>query len=80
ARLKDISIQQVIAAHLVGYELSGQERLSKELELVDIFNVDDRRQDDPALVQAIRDVPEMDNSRVIATADLLKLIDENCLK
>ncbi|MEI6928282.1 propanediol utilization protein, partial [Klebsiella pneumoniae] len=37
-------------------------------------------QDDPALVQAFRDVPEMDYSRVIASADLLKLIVENCLK
>jgi hypothetical protein len=30
--------------------------------------------------QAFRDVPEMDYSRVIASADLLKLIVENCLK
>ncbi len=44
------------------------------------WNVDDRWQDDPALVQAFRDVPEMDYSRVIASADLLKLIVENCLK
>lgn len=42
--------------------------------------MDDRWQDDPALVQAFRDVPEMDYSRVIASADLLKLIVENCLK
>ncbi len=30
--------------------------------------------------EAFRDVPEMDYSRVIASADLLKLIVENCLK
>lgn len=60
--------------------LCGQVRLSNDVELVDILNVDDRWQDDPALVQAFRDVPEMDYSRVIASADLLKLIVENCLK
>ena len=70
----------VIAGHLVGFVLCGQVRLSNDIELVDILNVDDRWQDDPALVQAFRDVPEMDYSRVIASADLLKLIVENCLK
>ena len=70
----------VIAGHLVGFVLCGQVRLSNDVELVDILNVDDRWQDDPALVQAFRDVPEMDYSRVIASADLLKLIVENCLK
>ena len=63
-----------------GFVLCGQVRLSNDIELVDILNVDDRWQDDPALVQAFRDVPEMDYSRVIASADLLKLIVENCLK
>lgn len=70
----------MIAGHLVGFGLCGQVRLSNDVELVDILNVDDRWQDDPALVQAFRDVPEMDYSRVIASADLLKLIVENCLK
>lgn len=70
----------MIAGHLVGFVLCGQVRLSNDVELVDILNVDDRWQDDPALVQAFRDVPEMDYSRVIASADLLKLIVENCLK
>ncbi len=64
----------------VGFVLCGQVRLSNDVELVDILNVDDRWQDDPALVRAFRDVPEMDYSRVIASADLLKLIVENCLK
>lgn len=70
----------MIAGHLVGFVLCGQVRLSNDVELVDILNVDDRWQDDPALVEAFRDVPEMDYSRVIASADLLKLIVENCLK
>ncbi len=64
----------------VGFVLCGQVRLSNDVELVDILNVDDRWQDDPALVRAFRDVPEMDYSRVIASADLLKPIVENCLK
>ncbi len=80
AGLTDFSIPLVIAGHLVGFVLCGQVRLSNDVELVDILNVDDRWQNDPALVQAFRNVPEMDYSRVIASADLLKLIVENCLK
>ncbi|UMY57719.1 PocR ligand-binding domain-containing protein [Klebsiella pneumoniae] len=41
--------------HLVGFVPCGQVRLSNDAELVDILNVDDRWQDDPALVQAFRD-------------------------
>lgn len=55
-------------------------RLSNDVGLVDILNVDDRWQADPELVNEFRNVPEMDYSRVIASADLLKLIVENCLK
>ncbi|EBS6452583.1 AraC family transcriptional regulator [Salmonella enterica subsp. enterica serovar Offa] len=40
----------------------------------------DRWQADPELLNEFRNVPEMDYSRVIASADLLKLIVENCLK
>ena len=52
AGLTDFSIPLVIAGHLVGFVLCGQVRLSNDVELVDILNVDDRWQDDPALVQA----------------------------
>lgn len=64
----------------VGFVLCGQVRLSNDVGLVDILNVDDRWQADPELVNEFRNVPEMDYSRVIASADLLKLIVENCLK
>lgn len=64
----------------VGFVLCGQVRLSNDVGLVDILNVDDRWQADPELVSEFRNVPEMDYSRVIASADLLKLIVENCLK
>ena len=64
----------------MGFVLCGQVRLSNDVELVDILNVDDGWQADPELLNAFRDVPEMDYSRVIASADLLKLIVENCLK
>ncbi len=57
AGLTDFSIPLVIAGHLVGFVLCGQVRLSNDVELVDILNVDDRWQDDPALVQAFCDVP-----------------------
>ena len=80
AGLTDFSIPLVIAGHLVGFVLCGQVRLSNDVGLVDILNVDDRWQADPELVNEFRNVPEMDYSRVIASADLLKLIVENCLK
>ncbi|CSS56832.1 hypothetical protein AW008_07905 [Shigella sonnei] len=48
--------------------------------MVDILNVDDCWQADPELLNEFRKVPEMDYSRVMASADLLKLIVENCLK
>ena len=46
----------------------------------DLLNVDDCWQADPELLNEFRKVPEMDYSRVMASADLLKLIVENCLK
>ncbi|ECL1702849.1 regulatory protein PocR [Salmonella enterica] len=80
AGLTDFSIPLVIAGHLVGFVLCGQVRLSNDVELVNILNIDDRWQADPELLNEFRNVPEMDYSRVIASADLLKLIVENCLK
>lgn len=82
AGLTDFSIPLVIAGHLVGFVLCGQVRLrqSEDVELVDILNVDDHWQADPELVNAYRNVPEMDYARITACADLLKLIVENSLK
>ncbi|EFK9873282.1 regulatory protein PocR [Escherichia coli] len=81
AGLTDFSIPLVIAGHLVGFVLCGQVRLRNEdVDLVDILNVDDCWQADPELLNEFRKVPEMDYSRVMASADLLKLIVENCLK
>lgn len=81
AGLTDFSIPLVIAGHLVGFVLCGQVRLrNDDVDLVDILNVDDCWQADPELLNEFRKVPEMDYSRVIASADLLKLIVENCLK
>ncbi|MCV5148304.1 regulatory protein PocR, partial [Escherichia coli] len=79
--LTDFSIPLVIAGHLVGFVLCGQVRLrNDDVDLVDILNVDDCWQADPELLNEFRKVPEMDYSRVMASADLLKLIVENCLK
>ncbi|MFV4847361.1 transcriptional regulator PocR [Edwardsiella tarda] len=82
AGLTDFSIPLVIAGHLVGFVLCGQVRLRADeaVELVDILNVDNRWQTDPVLLHAFWNVPEMDYARVTASADLLKLIVENCLK
>lgn len=82
AGLTDISIPLVIAGHLVGFVLCGQVRVRNEAEtsMIDILNIDDRWQADPELLNEFRNVPEMDFSRVMASADLLKLIVENCLK
>lgn len=80
AGLTDFSIPLVIAGHLVGFVLCGQVRLRNDVELVDILGIDDRWQDDPALMMAFENVPQMDYSRVMASADLLKLIVENYLK
>lgn len=82
AGLTDFSIPLVIAGHLVGFVLCGQVRLRDDSDagLMDILNVDNRWQADPELLNAFRHVPEMDFTRVMASADLLKLIVENCLK
>ena len=62
--------------------LCGQVRLRNDgdADLVDILNIDNCWQADPDLLNEFRKVPEMDYSRVMASADLLKLIVENCLK
>ncbi|MBS1204959.1 MAG: hypothetical protein H6R25_1858 [Proteobacteria bacterium] len=82
AGLTDFSIPLVIAGHLVGFVLCGQVRLrgNNGVELVDILSVDDRWQADPVLMDAFHSVPEMDYSRIMASAELLQLIVENCLK
>ncbi|QCZ31893.1 regulatory protein PocR [Escherichia fergusonii] len=82
AGLTDFSIPLVIAGHLVGFVLCGQVRLRNDgdADLVDILNIDNCWQADPDLLNEFRKVPEMDYSRVMASADLLKLIVENCLK
>ncbi|EEZ0359778.1 regulatory protein PocR [Escherichia coli] len=82
AGLTDFSVPLVIAGHLVGFVLCGQVRLRdySDAGLVNIFNVDECWQTDQQLLDAFRKVPEMDYSRVMAAADLLKLIVENCLK
>ena len=82
AGLTDFSIPLVIAGHLVGFVLCGQVRLRNDdgVDLLNIMKVDDRWQADPELLNEFSNVPEMDYSRVMASADLLKLIVENCLK
>lgn len=80
AGLTDFSIPLVIAGHLVGFVLCGQVRLHSDVYLIDILNIDNHWKQNPALMDEFHNVPIMDFSRVIASADLLKLIVENCLK
>lgn len=80
AGLTDFSIPLVIAGHLVGFVLCGQVRLHSDVYLIDILSIDNNWKQNPALLDEFHNVPIMDFSRVIASADLLKLIVENCLK
>lgn len=80
AGLTDFSIPLVIAGHLVGFVLCGQVRLSQDVELVDILRVDEGWRAEPDLLNEFLNVPEMDYGRVMASAELLKLIVENYLK
>lgn len=81
AGLTDFSIPLVIAGHLVGFVLCGQVRVPDDIEMVDILHpVDDHWRTDPELVNEYKKVPEMDYARLTASADLLRLIVENCLK
>ncbi|MFK3661146.1 regulatory protein PocR [Scandinavium sp. NPDC088450] len=80
AGLTDFSIPLVIAGHLVGFVLCGQVRLSQDVGLVDILRVDECWRADPDLLHEFLNVPEVDYARVIASAELLKLIVENYLK
>ncbi|MDN0119792.1 PocR ligand-binding domain-containing protein [Yersinia frederiksenii] len=80
AGLTDFSIPLVIASHLVGFVLCGQVRLHSDVYLIDILNIDNNWKQNPVLLDEYHNVPIMDFSRVIASADLLKLIVENCLK
>lgn len=80
AGLTDFSIPLVIAGHLVGFVLCGQVRLSHDVELIEILRVDECWRADPDLLNEFLNVPEVDYSRIIASAELLKLIVDNYLK
>lgn len=81
AGLTDFSIPLVIAGHLVGFVLCGQVRVPGDIELMDILShVDEHWRTDPALLNEYKNVPEMDFARLTASADLLRLIVDNCMK
>ncbi|WP_058911281.1 transcriptional regulator PocR [Entomohabitans teleogrylli] len=80
AGLTDFSIPLVIAGHLVGFVLCGQVRLENDVELIEILNVDEHWRKDQTLLREYHKIPVVDYSRIAASADLLKLIVENCLK
>lgn len=60
--------------------LCGQVRLSNDVELVDILNVDDRWQDDPALVGRFAMCRRWTIRGLSLRRICWKLIVENCLK
>lgn len=76
----DFFILLVIVGYLVGFVLCGQVCLSNDVELVNIFNVDDCWQVDFEFLNEFWNVLEMDYLCVIVFFDFFKLIVENCLK
>ncbi len=80
AGLTDFSIPLVITGHLVGFVLCGQVRVINDLSLENIQQVDQQWQADQELMQEYQNIPLVDYSKVMASADLLKLIVDNCIK
>ncbi len=80
AGLTDFSIPMVIAGHLVGFVLCGQVRVSNDVSLDNIQKVDQEWQTDHELMKEYENIPLVDYSKIIASADLLKLIVDNCIK
>jgi len=80
AGLTDFSIPLIIAGNLVGFVLCGQVRVTNDVTMDNIQKVDQHWQADHELLKAYESIPMVDFSKVIASADLLKLIVDNCIK
>ncbi len=80
AGLTDFSIPLIIAGHLVGFVLCGQVRLSNDTDLDPIQQVDHKWMTNHDLVREFESIPVVDYTKVTASADLLKLIVDNCIK
>lgn len=80
AGLTDFSIPLIIAGNLVGFVLCGQVRVTNDVTMEDIQKVDQHWLTDLELQQAYENIPMVDFSKVMASADLLKLIVDNCIK
>lgn len=80
AGLTDFSIPLIIAGHLVGFVLCGQVRVINDESIGPIQSVDQQWQNNLELLKAFESIPLVDYSKVMASADLLKLIVDNCIK
>lgn len=80
AGLTDFSIPLVIAEHLMGFVLCGQVRVRNDISPDIIQQVDHQWQLNRELVAEYENIPLVDFSKVMASADLLKLIVDNCIK
>lgn len=80
AGLTDFSIPLIISGHLMGFVLCGQVRVIDDEQLGTIQLIDQQWQDNHELLKDYENIPLVDYSKVMASADLLKLIVDNCIK
>lgn len=80
AGLTDFSIPLVISGHLVGFVLCGQVRLRSDTQPNPIAQMDEKWQKNKELRKEYEAIPVVDYTKITASADLLKLIVDNCIK
>ncbi|SDH20474.1 Ligand-binding sensor domain-containing protein [Vibrio xiamenensis] len=82
AGLTDFSIPMIIEGHLVGFVLCGQVRLVEDQadSLQDILEFHQDWAKNQELNKYYQDIPVVDFKKVEASAELLKLIVDNCIR
>ncbi|WP_409422895.1 PocR ligand-binding domain-containing protein [Pseudaeromonas sp. ZJS20] len=80
AGLTDFSIPLLISGNLVGFVLCGQVRLVSEEHLDHIQKIDERWRQDGELLREYESIPVVDYTKIMASAELLKLVVDNCIK
>jgi ligand-binding sensor protein/AraC-like DNA-binding protein len=80
AGLTDFSIPLIISGHLMGFVLCGQVRVIDDEQLGTIQLIDQQWQLNHELMAEYENIPMVDLTKVVASADLLKLIIDNCIK
>ncbi len=82
AGLTDFSIPMIIEGHLVGFVLCGQVRLQDDESnsLLDILDFHEEWSKNQELNKYYQDIPVVDFQKVQASAQLLQLIVDNCIR